>query len=98
MKDFVFNKVAAYSLTLLENKHIHGYFSKTLLNLLKPTFCRVSLWWLFLSLDKSSRSYESCIKQTPSIKFSILINDSDLRYELRKTSENSSSRAKAIGL
>ena len=34
---------------------------------------------VLLLLDKSSTYYERCIKQTPPIKFSILINDKNLR-------------------
>ena len=56
------------------------YFSKTLLKFSKLLFCRESLWrWrLLLLIDKNSRYYKRCIKQTPR-QFYILINDSDLR-------------------
>ena len=36
-------------------------------------FCRANLWWLLLLLDKNSRYFERCIKQTTPRQFSILI-------------------------
>ena len=59
-------------------------FSKTLLALPKLLFCRGKLWRLLLLLDKNSRYYERCIKQTRPRKFSILIKDSDLADKVTK--------------
>ena len=54
-------------------------FSRTLLKLSKRLLRRAGPSRLLLLLDKNSRYYERCIKQTPPGQFFILINDSDLR-------------------
>ena len=54
-------------------------FSTVLLKLPKLPFRISRLWWLLLLLDKISRYYEHCNKQTPPKQFPILINDSDSR-------------------
>ena len=54
-------------------------FSRTLLKLSKRLLRRAGPSRLLLLLDKNSRYYERCIKQTPPGRFFILINDSDLR-------------------
>ena len=73
-------------------------FSRNLVKLSKRLFCRWSIWWLLLFLDKNSKYYESCIKQTPPRQLSILFNDSDLReIDLHRISKRIVLKEKVLG-
>ena len=59
MKEFVFIRLWATVRNLTKKQTTSKTFSKTLLKLLKLLFCRASLWWLLLFLDKNSKDSSS---------------------------------------
>ena len=59
-----------------------------LLKFVKTPILHSKPLWLLLLLNKNSRYYKRCIKQTPPRQFSILVNKNDLREtDLPETSK-----------